>query len=430
MTNNYPSALGSKAYPGQLKYILDAVLPYTEADEVAILSQLLVGYGNVIGRSPYFEVEATRHGTNLFALNIGISAKGRKGTSWSRVRDLLSSSDCDWLSNNILSGLSSGEGLMWRLIDKATNSQGDQLEFSENKDKRLLCLESEFASVLKVASRDGNTLSPIIRNAWDGSKLSSLTKNSPMTVTDPHISIIGHITPSELIRYLNQTEMCNGLGNRFLYFCVKRSKLLPDGGDMREESRADCIEYIKTATEFAKKIERVTKTNAAKNYWREIYADLSGERWGITGHLLSRAEATVMRLSLIIALFNLRDQIDVVDLDAALEYWRYNEESVKYIFGHSLGNPVADEILSELEYTRCMTRTDIRNLFHKNRSATTIENAIRELENSNLITRSKKKTGGRSTEIISLSGQVTTETTNAIEEQNAGDHLSYMSFLS
>ena len=35
------------------------------------------------------------------------------------------------------------------------------------KDKRLLVQEGELSQALKVMKREGNTLSPVLRNAWD-----------------------------------------------------------------------------------------------------------------------------------------------------------------------------------------------------------------------------------------------------------------------
>jgi hypothetical protein len=35
-------------------------------------------------------------------------------------------------------------------------------------DRRLLVRESEIASVLKMFQREGNTLSAVLRQAWDG----------------------------------------------------------------------------------------------------------------------------------------------------------------------------------------------------------------------------------------------------------------------
>jgi hypothetical protein len=76
-------------------------------------------------------------------------------------------------------------------------------------DKRLSAMEGEFANVLKVMSREGNTLSPVIRSAWDSGNLRSMTKNSEARATDAHISITGHITRDELRRLLTETESVN-----------------------------------------------------------------------------------------------------------------------------------------------------------------------------------------------------------------------------
>ena len=58
--------------------IVKTVDEYTEADPAAILVNILVMYGNVIGRGPYFKVEETLHHTNLFTALTGPSSTGRK----------------------------------------------------------------------------------------------------------------------------------------------------------------------------------------------------------------------------------------------------------------------------------------------------------------------------------------------------------------
>ena len=102
------------------------------------------------------------------------------------------------------------------------------------EDKRLWVVESEFASVLRVAQRDGNTLTAIIRRAWDRDDLRTLTKNNPATATGAHIGIIGHVSRDEFLRYLDRSELANGFANRFLFFAVKRARLLPDGETLRQ----------------------------------------------------------------------------------------------------------------------------------------------------------------------------------------------------
>ena len=43
------------------------VEPFTEASKMALLSQFLVYFGNIIGRTAYYQIEGDKHYTNIFA---------------------------------------------------------------------------------------------------------------------------------------------------------------------------------------------------------------------------------------------------------------------------------------------------------------------------------------------------------------------------
>jgi hypothetical protein len=107
-----------------------------------------------------------------------------------------------WCGDRIKGGLSSGEGFINEVRDPVEkyNAKDKQFEIVDPGvgDKRLMISEPEFASVISVLERAGNTLSQLIRRAWDGDKLQSMTRNSPLTATGHHISIVGHITVDEL----------------------------------------------------------------------------------------------------------------------------------------------------------------------------------------------------------------------------------------
>ncbi|HTA96337.1 MAG TPA: hypothetical protein VK730_01690 [Solirubrobacteraceae bacterium] len=89
--------------------IVTRIAPHTEADPVAMLTQLLVSFGAAAGRGTWFSVEATRHHPNEFMLLVGDSSKARKGSSWDHVRRLIAGLD-PTIERRILTGLSSGEG--------------------------------------------------------------------------------------------------------------------------------------------------------------------------------------------------------------------------------------------------------------------------------------------------------------------------------
>jgi hypothetical protein len=113
----WPDPPADAAYHGLAGEIVHAIEPHSEADPVALLVQLLVGFGNAVGRTPYAAVEADQHHTNLFTCLVGDTAKARKGTSWGHPRKLLTEADPDW-SERIVGGLSSGEGLIAQVADE------------------------------------------------------------------------------------------------------------------------------------------------------------------------------------------------------------------------------------------------------------------------------------------------------------------------
>jgi hypothetical protein len=84
------------------------------------------------------------------------------------------------------------------------------------EDKRLLVVEPELGRTFRVMRREGNTLSAVLRQGWDGVTMQILTKTSGERATGHHISLIGHITVDELRRCLSHIDLANGLANRFL----------------------------------------------------------------------------------------------------------------------------------------------------------------------------------------------------------------------
>src|SRR6266853_768373 len=141
----WPAPPDQAAFSGPAGEIVAALSPHTEADPVAILVSLLVGFGSLVGSEPHYRVGHTAHRTNEFAVLVGPSGAGRKGSSWHTVEAILAGVDRHWADQRVVSGLSSGEGLIWHLRDR-----DDRI----TPDRRLLVLEPEFASVLKAISRD------------------------------------------------------------------------------------------------------------------------------------------------------------------------------------------------------------------------------------------------------------------------------------
>lgn len=401
-------ALDRAALHGLAGEMVRTIDPQTEADPVAILAQTLIAYGSCVNRAPHFRAEADRHAMNLNAVLTGETAKGRKGTSWGHVRRMFHSVDPDWADTRVLNGLSSGEGLIWAVRDEITKDEPIKEkgratgEFQTVvvdrgvEDKRLLVLESEFASTLRVMGRDGNTLSAIIRQAWDSGNLRTMTKNSPAQATDAHISIVGHITKDELCRLVETTEASNGFCNRFLWLCVRRSKTLPEGGSLDDAALAPLVRRLHQAVQFGRGAGEIKRDEAARAQWREVYPALSEGKPGLLGGVISRAEAQVMRLACLYALLDMSYVVTPAHLQAALALWEYCEASARYIFGQRLGDPIADELLAALRgHPEGMTRTEIRDWFGRNRKAGEIDRGLGVLAKQRLARREERKSEGR-----------------------------------
>lgn len=336
------------AFHGAIGNFVKAVEPYSEADPVGLLLHTLQGFGCLIGRGPHVMVEHLAHHARLNVLLVGKTANARKGTAWSTPKLMLKKIDGEWVKNRVRSGLSSGEGLIYNVRDAEGDDPGEP-------DKRLLIIEQEFAGALKAMQREGNTLSARIRDAWDHGTLTPMTKRDRLTVTDAHICIMGHITVTELLRLLTETEQVNGFANRFLIPLVKRSKFLPSGQGAPLSLLNDLLSPLSRITARAKERGELKRDAEAEVLWAKVYPKLEQEIPGIAGSILARGAAQVLRLSLLYCLSDLDEAdmahpaIRVPHLLAALAVWDYCKASVLHIFGDAIGDPVADRLLRLLK---------------------------------------------------------------------------------
>jgi hypothetical protein len=373
--------MDAAAFYGLAGKVVETIAPHSEADPNGLLLQFLVAFGNALGTSPHFLVEGDQHRGKLFAITSGATSKGRKGTSLGRIRQLMALADPDWAAANIQSGLASGEGVIYHVRDAVEKLGKDgTIETVDHGviDKRLLIVTEEFVGALSVMERAGNTLSPVLRDAWGTARLQTLTKNSPTKATGSHISLIAHTTDDELRAKLTRVEMANGFANRHLFGKVRRSKVLPFGGHLDDRTLEPLGREVAVALEKARTIGRLTMTDAAADQWEAVYPALSAERAGLLGAILGRAEAQAIRLGVIYAALDNRTQIDIPHLEAALAVWSFCEDSATQIFGDLVGDDVADTILQALRAAspNGITRTEISALFSRHATSSRLTTAL------------------------------------------------------
>jgi hypothetical protein len=207
------------------------------------------------------------------------------------------------------------------------------------------------------------------------------------------------ITTDELLRHVGATEIANGFLNRFLLICVRRSRLLPEGGQPDPATIASLSGAITDAASFAGWAQQVRMNEKARSIWWQAYPHLSNTRPGLWGAATARAEAHVVRLALIYALLDKNARITPNHLRAALALWDYAARSALYIFGDSLGDPMADDIRRALaEHPDGLTRSELRDLFSRNRTRAEIGRALDLLAGAGLARAHTQREQGRPTE--------------------------------
>src|ERR1019366_4677885 len=64
----WPDPPAQEAYHGLAGDVVRVMAPHTESSLVALLIQILLCFGNMVGRTAHFEAEGSKHFMNLFAV--------------------------------------------------------------------------------------------------------------------------------------------------------------------------------------------------------------------------------------------------------------------------------------------------------------------------------------------------------------------------
>lgn len=186
---------------------------------------------------------------------------------------------------------------------------------------------------------------------------------------------------------------------------MRRARLLTEGGRLDAGQLSGLADALAGSARFASWVQQVGFDDHARTLWWQRYPQLSAARPGLWGAATARAEAHVVRLALIYALLDRNARIGQNHLRAALALWDYAARSALYIFGDSLGDPMADEIRRALgEHPDGLTRTQLRDLFNRNRSRADISRALDLLAGAGLARPQTERDGGRPVERWALCG--------------------------
>ncbi|WP_406379018.1 DUF3987 domain-containing protein [Streptomyces sp. NBC_00197] len=335
--------LSRKAWHGIAGDILDLVSPHTEADPAGILSTTLATFSCMVGTGRKVTGPITQP-VNVWFILMGETGIGRKGTADNVVASFMADVDEWFWSNCRTPSLSTGEGLTYSVRDVKIIDHIDGMGVGDNHEmeeglpnvesiKNMLVTSTEFAAVMSKSQ--GGTLGPVLRDAWDGKDLAIHTKDAYHS-TNPHITVLGHVTPTEFGAKLKSHDMAGGTYNRFLPMFVEMPHELPwpERPSDYEDRLSEITDRLRMALPFAQEEGVVTFTEDAKQFYiSEIYPeynDTQGDSETMK-QFTTRRLPYVMRIAAVYALMNEREHVYKEDLEAAKAVVDYSIESARYI---------------------------------------------------------------------------------------------------
>ena len=371
----------------------------SEADPVAVLATLMAFFGVMVGTGPYSQISDDRHPALLWPLIMGHTGVGRKGTSLGVAARLVKAAMPQFPGENVTSGLSSGEGLIAAVADEEDEPGGGKMR---------LVIETEYGVTMNRAGREGNTLSGVLRQAWEGDDLACLTRTS-VHATAPHIGILAHITPGEFRIRASGADMAGGTYNRFLPIYSERSKEIPHGEGAPEELIANHGLFLRELVKKGRDVRKVPLTDEARDYWADVvYGALSGAQPtdGALAQFTARATPYARRAAMLYALGDGAAAVDVAHLQSAYALICYSRATAAYVLGTGTGDARLDKVLAALDAAGAqgLTRSQVSDLFSRKLTKPQLDDLLTKVEAVPGVTRIQVKGAGRPTDVWVLRG--------------------------
>jgi hypothetical protein len=342
----------------------------SEANRAAVFITLAAYVGAALGRERFTWIDNSRHHPRIFTLHVGRTARGRKGTAAAptlRLHETVKQMDIAqrelgdgevglpaYAPGIHTGGLSTREGICYKLRDPTATDAGQP-------DKRLWVLESEFSNTLNQNHREGNNLSSGLRECYDGTDLGPLARTNTTHASNPHVVLCGHVTPSELLMTLDDVSIANGFLNRFIIFWGERSRRVAFPSRIPDDLLVQWAGVVCKAIDHARMHPgEVEMTPEAKETYQETYLNEWDDYSGgpVVVSLMERAAANAIRLALILACLDRRDEIGREHLECGIAWTRYWRSSVTYIWRDRENLAEVDERASK-RHQNAMTIADL-----------------------------------------------------------------------
>jgi len=286
-----------------------------------------------------------RNRASIFGVLVGDANYGRKGQAMRLVETAFSQVD-PVLREITRSGIASPEKLIDLLVESKTTTIGS-----------MLIRQMELSTVLTIAQREGNNMSSILREVWDGDDVQTHSRMKGSTIArDYHVALLAGTNPKDLAAKLSGDDLVNGWANRFLWFWAEKdARTFADtADDTLEPSLAKwlmgCIDLARTLGGSALIAPRYTMELSpdAADHLRSVVAALDVRPRGWIDGLRQRMPAHVVRLAMVSALFDKRRIVTIDDVGLGEAITAYAVDSTRAVFGTRVDDPVAGLVLSVL----------------------------------------------------------------------------------
>jgi len=150
----------------------------------------------------------------------------------------------------------------------------------------------------------------------------------------------------------------------------------------------------------AQRAGQIRLSTLARRACTDAYQRLAQPQPGIAGAISARAEAHTIRLALTYALLDNTRQIQPAHLTAALALWDYAHRSATWALERTASDPLARQLHAALTHAPDgLTRTQLRDLTHRNPTTPQLDRALADLANDGKITSQRVLTAGRPAEL-------------------------------
>lgn len=400
---------------------LTLIEPETEASLASLGAGLIAALGAFIGRRLKLQVGRITHTPNIFVVQVGPTGTARKGTADGEIRHFLETLDRNFAYNNIASGFGSGEALIERVSDPEYDKD-DKLK-SGTPDQRLYIQESEFSKLLRIADRQGNILSDVIRLAFDANRpLANAAKGSRKLKSSNHcISLFGGITPEELTQLFPALAAVSGTGNRYLWVWSDPDKLLPFGGQPVDITDTT-IRVRMNVNPLVRDHKTIGFSDDARQWWETHYPTLRQ-----ASHvpenirpMVTRLSDQIQRIALVYAATEGSQTVTSDHLEAGSAWAQHSTQTVQAILGGLVRNQEAGRILAALRQHPGVPakKTELHDLFSRHLTGTAMDTALDDLEEAGLAYSWTATSGGGRPPVFVMATTPTTRTENTFFARN------------